>query len=84
MVEAEEVEDRCLKVVHVNGVARHPKAQFIRRAVDVPRLHTTPRHPDREAIGIVITAEVFAGSGATLAEGRASKLAHAEHERVFE
>src|SRR5687767_3810404 len=56
VVEAEQVQERGVEVVDVDGVARDAPADVVGGAVDVPTLETAARHPDREGEGMVVAA----------------------------
>ncbi len=58
VIEAEQVQDGGVQVVHVDRVFDRGKAELIGGAVDMARTDTAPGHPDGEAVVVVIAAPV--------------------------
>ena len=59
VVEAEQVQNRRLQIVDVNGINRDVKAKLVRLAVDNSALYSAPGHPGAEALGMVVAAGVL-------------------------
>jgi hypothetical protein len=69
VVEAEEVEDRCVEVIERMNVFHGFLAEFVAFAGANAGFDAGTRHPAGEAIGVVITT-----FGSFLEEGHAAKL----------
>ena len=70
VIEAEQVKNRRVQIVHVDLVLHGEVAELIRRPEREARLHARARQPDGEAAGIVVA------TGAVLLRvGRAAELA---------
>mgnify|MGYP002837535359 CR=1 FL=1 len=54
VVDAEQMQDRGLKIVHMHRVAGDVVGEVVRLAVDEARLHPSPGHPDREGPPVVV------------------------------
>ena len=83
VVDAQTVQDRRVQVVNVNWIFHHIVAEVVSLAVDNPRLDAGARHPEREALGMVVAAVVVAGELALAIDGPA-ELAAPDHQRVVE
>src|SRR5262249_16466207 len=84
VVETEQVQDRRLQGVDVDGVFGGVEAQFVGGAVGLAGLHAGAGHEHGVAVWVVVAAEVGAGGGAALAERRAAELAAPDHQRRVE
>src|ERR1041384_1092215 len=80
VIESEQVEDRRVEIVNVNGVLLRLETELVRRAVGGAAFRAAAREPDGEAPLIVVAA----GRRGELRRGRSSELARPEDERVFE
>jgi len=56
VVEAEQVENRRLQVVDMDGVDLRLEAELVRRAIDGAAFHAAAREPGREAVVVVVAA----------------------------
>src|SRR5690242_12296535 len=79
VVEAEQVEDRSVEVVHVDLVLRDVEAQVIAFADGDARLDAAARQPHGESVRMMVAAVV-----APLDHGRAPELAAPDHESIVE
>ena len=77
MVDAELVEDRRVEVVDVDDVLDRVVAEVVGLAVADAALDAAARHPDREALDVVVTA-------VALGHRRATELAAPDDERFVE
>src|SRR5260221_2615241 len=84
MIEAEQVQDRGLEVVNVDGILDDVKAELVRRAVSQPALHAAAGQPHRVSARMMIAAERTAERGIRLDHRRAAEFAAPNHERVVE
>src|SRR5262245_10365963 len=84
MLEAEQVKNRRLQVMHVNGILAHVEAQFVRRAVRDAVPKAAAGQEEREREWVMIAAKVGAGGGSTFAEGRTAKLTPPNHESLIQ
>src|SRR5438034_277146 len=83
VVDAEQVQHRCLQVVNVDGVLRDVVAEIVGRAVGDAGFHTAPGHPYGEAARMMV-APGFDGVPLALAGDTASEFASPDDERVVE
>ncbi len=83
VVDAQQREDRGVKVVDVNRVGNDVVAERVGLAVRQSRFHSTPGGPHGEAARMVIAA-VVGRSELSLAVVRTAELAAPENQRVFE
>ena len=60
VVEAQQVQNRGLEVVDVDGIHLGLDAELVRRAIDGAALHAAAREPRREAVVVVVAAVDFA------------------------
>jgi hypothetical protein len=56
MVEAQEMQDRCVEIADVDGILGNIKAQFIGLAVGDSRFEAPTSDPHRERIRVMIPA----------------------------
>src|SRR4051812_14457058 len=83
MVDAHEVKDGGVQVVHTGGIVLRGEAEFIGTAMYGTALDPAAGHPHREAVVIVIATELrFAA--AQFDGGRAAKFAAPEHQGLVE
>ncbi len=83
MVDAEQVHDGGLEVVHMHRIPDDVVAEVVGLAVDRARLCAAARHPNREAARMMVAA-VFGCSEAALAINGASELPAPYDQRVIE
>jgi hypothetical protein len=83
MVEAHQVQDGGLQVVHVHRVFGDVVAEFVGGSERKAALDASAGHPDRERVRVVVTPEEL-GVVAGLVHGRAAKLAAPDDERIVE
>src|SRR5439155_27284347 len=74
VIETQKMQDRGLEIVDGNFIPNDGKAQFICFAISNSVLHTPAGEKDREAIGVMIPAQNFAGGRPAFAKWRAPKL----------
>src|SRR5690606_35338680 len=60
-IEPEQVQNRCVQVVNVNGFFHGFETEFIRRTMDVAAAHAATCHPHRETVVIMIASVYFSG-----------------------
>ena len=82
MVKAKEVHDGGVEVVHVDLVLRDGQTDFVGAAVGHAAFDAAARHPDREAVGMVIAADLWRER--KLRRGRATHFTTPNDEGVFE
>jgi hypothetical protein len=56
VIEAEQMQQRCVQVMHVNTILDHIEAEFIRCAERDARFHAATCDPHRERFVVVIAA----------------------------
>lgn len=78
LIEAHEMENRCVEIVNVHFVFDGVPSEVIGGAVNVAALHATARHAQRIAVRVML-ATVFA-----LTRRGAAEFAAPNDERVFE
>ena len=78
VVQAEQVQDGGVQVVHVDLVGDGVVAELVGRAVGEARLHAAAGEPDGEALGVVVAPV------AALGEGRSAELAAPPDQRIVE
>ena len=78
MVEAEQVQDRGVQVVHRADVFDGVHAEFVGRAVDRAPFDSAAGQPDREAFGVMVAAVAAGGVR------RAAELAGPDDQRFVE
>ena len=83
MVDAEEVENGRIEVVHVDRITGDVVGEVVGFAVDVALFDTTAGEPHAEAAGVVIAAVVFHRQGPLAVDG-ATELAAPDDEGVIE
>ena len=74
MIEAEQVQDRCLEIVYMNRVLSDSEAELITFAVGDAPLETAAGHEHRIAVRIVVPTEHLASGCAALPERSPSEL----------
>ncbi len=75
VVESEQVEQGCVEVVDVDGIARDVPSDLIRFTVGESAFESAARHEDGESEGVVISAGDIFAAAAVFAEWGASELA---------
>ena len=83
VVDAEQVHQSSLQVVHMDWVFRDIVPEIIGLSIDEARLYPTASHPDREATRMVI-ASVVRLREFSLAENRPPELAAPNDKRVLQ
>ena len=83
VVDAQQVQDRCMEIVNVNGVLGDVVAVRIGRSVARAAFDTAPGHPHREAARMMVAAKVIPRQLALAIVG-AAKLATPNNECVLE
>lgn len=83
VIDAQQVKERGLKVVHVNRIVGHIIAEFVGLAVRNAGFHAPARHPYREAARVMIAAIIVFSKLALRIVG-AAKFATPDHNRVVE
>src|SRR5438045_9449800 len=61
VVEAEQPEDRGVKIMHMDFFLDRLETEFIGRTVNIPAADTTTRQPHGEPVMVVIAAVALAG-----------------------
>src|SRR5205823_4033476 len=84
VIEAEELQDRGVQVVDVDGILDDVPAEFIGLAEDGAGFDAATGHPDGEGEGVVVAAADALETGAVLAERRAAELGEPKHQRAVE
>src|SRR5262249_30076713 len=87
VVEAEEVEDRGVQVVDVDGVLDGLEAEFVGGAMDMAPLDAAAGQPHGKGVVVVVAAVHLAlvgAGGGELDGGRAAELAAPDDQRVVE
>ena len=84
VVEAEQVQDRGVQVVHARGVLDGFEAELVGGAIDGAAADSAAGHPHGEAVRVVIAAELGLAVAAELDGRRAAEFAAPDHERVVE
>jgi hypothetical protein len=84
VVQAEQVKDRRLQIVDVNGIARDAEAELVGLAVCDARLDAAARHPHGVGDGVMVAAHAAADGGIGFDHGRATKFAAPNDKRVFQ
>src|SRR6185295_15260267 len=87
MIEAEEVQQSRMQIMHVHFVLGSGKAEFVRRAIDDATLQPSARQPSREAVRIVIAAVHHSGVRAEIGQFHsrcAAELSAPKHDRIIE
>lgn len=59
VIDAKEMEDRCLKVVDVDGILNGIHTELVGCAIAHSRFDSATSHPDCERIGMVVTSPSF-------------------------
>src|SRR5262245_28886962 len=77
MVQSEQMKDRCVPIVNVNGIIDGFVPIFIGRTIGESRFHPSASHPDGVALVIVVAAR-FA-----LAVWRTPEFACPDHQRIL-
>ena len=83
MVDAEQMQQRRVKVVHMDAVLDDVVAVVVGLADDGAALRAAAGHSQREAAAVVITPKVILTQRALAVVG-AAKLAAPDHQRVVE
>ena len=83
VLDAHQVQHRCVEIVHVHAAIENVVAIFIGEAVRDALFHASTGEPDAEATGVVISTVVVAAHF-SLAVGGATKLAAPDDESVIE
>ena len=83
MVDAEEMQDGGVQVMHVHGILGHIVAEVVGLAVTGAGLHAAAGHPHGEATRVVVAAG-FGAVPFALAGDAAAELAAPDDERVLE
>lgn len=66
VVETQSVQQRGVKIVHVNGIFDGMKTKVVRRTVRQPAPNAAPGHPHREGLRMMVTSvPVFDGRRST-------------------
>ena len=84
VVDAEEVQQRSLKIVDVDGVLSGVHAESVAGAVGDAGLHAAAGHPEGEGVRVMVAASLLAVFHVALQEGRAAELPAPNDERVVE
>ena len=82
VIDSQQVQERGVEVVDVQAIAGDVVAEFVGLAVHDAGLHAAAGHPNAEAAGMMIAAEIRLNLA--LAIIRASKLAAPDNKRVVE
>ena len=84
VIDAQEMKQGGLEVVNVNGVFCDVKADVIGLAVSDAWFDSSARHPDRESVGVVVTAPSWAVLKVALKKRSTAELASPDDEGVIE
>src|SRR5437016_408032 len=84
VIKTEQVEDRRLQVVDVDLVPGDGEPKLVGFAMRIAALDAAARQPHGVTVGIVVTAQEFAGRGTALAERRAAELAATDDQGVIQ
>src|SRR5258708_38228256 len=82
MVEAEKMQDGCVDVGDIMALSQGVIAQFVGLTVDVAAFQTSARHPDREAVRMMVPA--ILAPGPELKARRAAELGAEDDQRFVE
>ena len=80
MVEAQEMEDRGMEVVHVNSVDCRGESELVGGAVHMAAANTTAGQPHRETVMIMVAAR----ESRQLGDGCTAELTAPEYQHLFE
>ena len=83
VVQAEQVKDRRVQIVHARSVLHGREAKLIGRAIDSSPADAAAGEPDTEPIVIVIATELRLAVVLELDRGSSAKFATPEDEGVF-
>ena len=61
VIDAQEVQDRGVEVVHMHAAAGDVVAKLVGGTVAETAFHTAPRHPERETARVMVAAVVVPG-----------------------
>jgi len=84
VVDAEQVQQRGLKIMDVDGAFDGAHAEFVAGAVGDTAFHATASHPKGEGVRVMVTAPLGAIVDVALEEGRAAEFAAPNDECVVE
>jgi hypothetical protein len=84
VVDAEEVEQRGLEVMHVNRVGRAAHREVVGGTVGDPGADAAAGEPDGEGIRVVVVPPLLAVLDRTLEEQCAAELAAPDDERIIQ
>src|SRR5258707_689875 len=84
MIEAEEMQDGGMEIVHRDGIASDIPGEVVGLAIDLADLHAAPGHPQAEGAGMVIAPGDLLKPRTVFAERGAAKLGAPDDERGVE
>src|SRR5205807_10384212 len=84
VIQAEQVENRRLQIVHVDLVLHDMEAKLIGSAVSEAALDATAGHPDGKGLRMMIAAEPAAQSRIGFDHRRTAELAAPDDQRLIE
>src|SRR5437867_1917539 len=80
VIQTEQMENRCMQVVHMHAIFDRVKTKFVGLADDRARFYSATRQPHRECVNVVIAP----GGVAVLAHRCAAKFTAPNHQRVLQ
>ena len=83
VVDAEEMKDRCVEVVNVDGIFKDVVAIVVGFSNGDSFFYSCSSHPHAEALGMMITSVIFA-SQFSLTVGGSPKLSTPDEESIFQ
>ncbi len=84
VVQAEQSQDRCVEIVHVNGRLGNAPSDIVRLADHLSASDAATGEPHTEGIGMMITPRDFREIGAIFAQRRSTEFATPHDQRVVE
>ena len=81
VIDAEQMHQRCLKIVDVNWILDDVVAELVRLAVSYSRLDASASHPNRKTLGMMVTTIIRLGQ-LTLRIISAAKLTAPNDQRI--
>ena len=83
VIDSQKMEKRRLEVVNVNAVACDIEADIVALAIGHPRLNSSPGHPNRKSIRMMIAAPAFALFVVALQKRSTPEFAAPDDERII-
>src|SRR5690242_2211761 len=84
VIEAQQVEDRCLEIIDIHFISGDRETEFIRFTISDAFFDSSPGEKNGKTIRVMITAQNIAPGSSAFAERGASELAAPDDQRVIE